>query len=82
MSIEEKLREYILESFLFSDDQSLLSNKDSFLEKGILDSTGVLEIISFLEDEYDIVVDDEDMTPENLDSIESIVAYINKKRSA
>ena len=81
MSTEEKIRGYILENFLFTDDQTALSNGDSFLEKGLVDSTGILEILTFIEDDFDLVVDDEEMIPENLDSVENIVAFIAKKQS-
>ena len=79
MNIEQQLREYILDNFLFTDDQSILNNGDSFLVKGILDSTGILEVIYFLEDEFGIKVEDEEMIPENLDSINNLVAFVNKK---
>lgn len=79
METEQKLREYILENFLFTDDQSALANNDSFLQKGIIDSTGMLEVIYFLEDEFGVKVADAEMIPENLDSINNIVAYIGKK---
>lgn len=79
MSIEDKIRAYILENFLFTDDQSELSNSDSFLEKGIVDSTGILEIITFIEDEFKLKVDDEEMVPENLDSVDCIINFLNSK---
>ena len=79
MNIEQQLREYILDNFLFTDDQSILNNGDSFLVKGILDSTGILEVIYFLEDEFGIKIEDEEMIPENLDSINNLVAFVNKK---
>ena len=79
MSAEQQIRNYVLENYLFTDDQTALDNNDSFLEKGILDSTGILEVIYFLEDEFQIKVDDEDMVPENLDSINRIVAYLGRK---
>lgn len=81
MSIEETMRNFILENYLFTDDQSALSNSDSFMEKGIIDSTGILEVIHFLEDEMDITVEDEDMIPENLDSVDKIVAFVNAKKA-
>ena len=80
MSIEKTIREYVLENYLFTDDQNELSNNDSFLEKGILDSTGILEIINLIEDEYSISVEDDEMIPENLDSVDHIVAFVNKKQ--
>ena len=79
MSVEDKVRNYILENYLFTEDQSELNNEDSFLEKGIIDSTGILEIIFFLEEEFGISVDDDEMIPENLDSVNNIVKYINSK---
>ena len=82
MSIEKQLRDYILENFLFTDDQSALMNDDSFLEKGIIDSTGILELIYFIEDEYACKVGDEEMIPENLDSVNNIVNFIAQKQSA
>jgi len=79
MSVEDKLRTYVLENYLFTDDQSELDNADSFLDKGIVDSTGILEIIGFIEEEFGITVEDDEMVPENLDSINNLVAYIARK---
>jgi acyl carrier protein len=80
MNLESTMRTYVLENYLFTDDQSELDNQDSFLEKGIIDSTGVLEIILFLEEEFAIQVSSTEMIPENLDSIANIVKFIEKKR--
>jgi len=77
--IENKVRDFILENYLFTDKQSELNNEDSFLEKGIIDSTGILEVIYFIEDEYSIKVEDEEMIPENLDSVNNIVNFIKNK---
>lgn len=82
MSVENRIREYILENYLFTDDQSMLGSDDSFLEKNILDSTGMLEVIYFLEDEFGIKVKDEEMVPENLDSVNRIVAFLARKSAA
>jgi acyl carrier protein len=82
MSVEQKIRDYILENYLFTDDQSVLSNDDSFLDKGIIDSTGIMEVIFFLEEEFGIQVEDEEMMPENLDSVKNIVAYIGQKQTS
>ena len=81
MSVEKKIRDYILENYLFTDDQNALSSSDSFLEKGIIDSTGILEIIHFLEDEFEVRVEDEEMVPENLDSVNNIVQFVVKKQA-
>jgi len=82
MSVEQKIRDYILDNYLFTDDQSALSNEDSFLNKGIIDSTGIMEVIFFLEEEFGIQVDDEEMVPENLDSVKNIVSYIERKQAS
>jgi acyl carrier protein len=82
MSVEQKIRDYILENYLFTDDQSALSNNDSFLDKGILDSTGILEVIYFIEEDFDIKVEDEEMIPENLDSVNKIIAFVERKQAA
>ena len=82
MSTETLIRDYILENYLFTDDQSALVNSDSFLEKGILDSTGILEVIYFIEEEFGVKVEDDEMVPENLDSVDNIVAYVGRKKEA
>ena len=79
MSIENKIKEYILENYMFTDDESALANDVSFIEKGIIDSTGIMEVIFFLEQEFNITVEDDEMVPENLDSVNNIVAFVNKK---
>lgn len=78
----EKLRRFILENYLFSDDPSLLDDNDSFMDKGILDSTGILELIFFLEEEFKIQVGESDMVPENLDSISRLLSYLDMKAAA
>lgn len=79
VAVEAKLRQYILENYLFTEDQSELDNDDSFLEEGILDSTGIMELIYFLEDAFNITVADEEMLPENLDSVNKISRFCAKK---
>ena len=73
------LRNFILENYLFSDDQSLLNNDDSFLESKIMDSMGVLEMVSFLEEQFEVTTEDQEMIPGNLDSIDKLVAFVEKK---
>jgi acyl carrier protein len=79
MNSEQNIRNYILENYLFTDNQSALDNGDSFLDKGILDSTGILEVIYFLEEQFNIKIEDEEMIPENLDSINNILAFVERK---
>lgn len=70
---------FIIDNFLFGDDEGL-KDDISFLEEGIIDSTGILELITFLEEEFSIEIEDEEMIPENLDSINNILAFLNKKQ--
>ena len=81
MSIKQTIRRYVLENFLFTDDDSALQDGDSFLAGGIIDSTGVLEIMLFIEETYDIKVEDDEMLPENLDSIDNLVVFIQRKQA-
>lgn len=78
--IAESLREFVRENFLFGRDDSF-ADTDSFLELGIIDSTGVLELVAFVESDFGIAIEDEELVPENLDSIESLVRFIEHKRS-
>jgi acyl carrier protein len=81
MSIRQTVRRYLLENILFSDDESLLQDGDSFLASGIIDSTGVLEIMYFVEETFGITVNDDEMLPENLDSVDKLVAFIERKQA-
>jgi acyl carrier protein len=76
-----ELREFMATNFLFSDDFSL-GDADSFLDAGILDSTGVLQIILFLEERYQIALDDDEIVPENLDSIQRVKRFVDRKLTA
>ncbi len=75
----EEIRQFVIDSFLFGKDGADLSNDDSFLEKGIIDSTGILELIGFLEERFGIAVSDEDLLPENLDSLNRVTAFVGSK---
>jgi acyl carrier protein len=81
MPAAEQVRQYILENFLFSTDASLLGLDESFLVRGLIDSTGMLEVILFLEERFGIKVADDEMVPENLDSVNRIAAFIERKKA-
>ena len=81
MSIKQEIRQFIVDNFLMGKDSEDLKDNTSFLEEGVIDSTGVLELVAFLEETYGIHVEDEELVPENLDSIANIASYIEKKRS-
>ena len=82
MEMEKKIRSYILSNYLFTDDESALSIDDSLLDRGIIDSTGILEVIFFLEEEFGVKVDDDEMIPENLDSVANLVSFVQRKQAA
>ena len=79
--MQQQIRRFILTSFLFTEDESQLQNDDSLLERGIMDSTGVLELVAFLESEFGVKVSDEELVPENLDSVTQIVAFVGRKQT-
>lgn len=73
------IRAFIIDNFLFGQCTEEFSDDDSFLEEGIIDSTGVLELVAYLEEKHGIRVDDEDLLPENLDSVSRVVAFVKRK---
>ncbi len=79
MDISKDVRDFIVTNFIFSDRAGSPGADDSFIEMGIIDSTGVLEIVHFLESRYGITVADDEIVPENLDSIHNIVRFVNSK---
>ena len=78
MEIKENVKTFIRDSFLF-DSSAQIGDNDSLLEKGIIDSTGVLELILYLEEQFGIKIDDEEVIPENLDSVSNIETFIRGK---
>ncbi len=78
-AIKEQIKGFIIENFLFGDEGEL-EDDISFLETGIIDSTGVLELVEFIEDTFSINIDDEELIPENLDSLQSVTKYIMLKK--
>lgn len=81
MSIKNEVKQFILKNYLFTTDESRLADGDSLTQKGVVDSTGILELIMHLEESYGIKVADEEMVPENLDSVETIAAFVERKRA-
>ncbi len=80
VDIKNKIKKYITHNFLIENSSTILNDDDSFLEKGIIDSTGVIELISFIEKTFKINVEDEELLPDNLDSLNKIAIFINKKQ--
>lgn len=80
--IENKIRKFLSENFILSEQADQLSPSDSFLEKGIIDSTGILELVFFVEDQFNVQIDTAEVLPENFDSIDNLSAYIRRKQGA
>ena len=78
---KEKIKTFIVENFLFGSEDGL-KDETSFLEEGIIDSTGILELVTYLEEEYSITVEDEELVPENLDSINNVTSFLERKIAA
>jgi acyl carrier protein len=74
----EPVRTFIVENFLFGDSERL-KDDTSFLDSDIIDSTGILEVVAFLEETYDISIEDEEMIPENMDSLVNISSFLGRK---
>ena len=76
-TIGHSVREFVIDNFLYG--QGNVTDQESFLQSGLIDSTGVLELVTFLEDRFQIAIDDEELVPDNLDSVERLVTFIETK---
>jgi acyl carrier protein len=78
--LKQSIRTFIETSFLFREGREGLTDGESLLGAGLIDSTGILELVTYLESEFGIVVQDEEIIPENLDSVDQITAYVLRKQ--
>jgi acyl carrier protein len=81
-SMEAEIRGFLAEIFFLGDDPASLPSDKSLITAGIIDSTGVLELVGFLEEQYAIRIEDEELLPENLDTVENIVRFVSRKRGS
>jgi acyl carrier protein len=79
VDIAQEIKEFVVSNFLFGQNGASLADDQSFLESGIIDSTGVLELVAFLEQQYKITVGDRELLPENLDSIQNVSRFVSRK---
>ena len=77
--MKDKLREFVLDNYMFGAPAEELDDEESFLESGIIDSTGVMELITFLEEEFEVKVEDAELLPDNLDSVNRVCAFLERK---
>jgi acyl carrier protein len=80
-TLAHEVRQFVIENFLFGEADGL-SNSESFLDRGIIDSTGVLELVGFIETTYGIAVADEELVPANLDSVLQVASFVERKLRA
>lgn len=80
MDLASEIRNFIVENFLFGDSTAQLGEDESLLQKGLIDSTGILEVVSFIEEKFGITVQDDELVPDNLDSIGAIANYVMRKQ--
>jgi acyl carrier protein len=76
---KQNIRQFVISTFLFGADKGLADNS-SFLEEGIIDSTGVLELVAHVEKEFGFKVADTEIIPDNFDSIDAVAQYVERKR--
>jgi acyl carrier protein len=76
--IRTQIKKFIIDNFMFGNSNEI-KDDTSFLGEGIIDSTGVLELVTFIEETFDLKVDDEELIPENLDSVDNLTGYLQRK---
>ena len=81
-TLQTEIRRFVVDNFMFGQNDEKLGNSDSFLESGIIDSTGVLELIAFLESTYAVSIADEELIPANLDSVDRVSSFVERKLAA
>ena len=81
-AIRDAVKDFVVENFLFGDASQVLADTDSLIENGIIDSTGILELVAFIEGRYGVTVSDADIVPANLDSLARITAFVASKTPA
>ncbi|KAB2887911.1 MAG: acyl carrier protein [Desulfobulbaceae bacterium] len=78
---KDQIRAFIINNFLFDSEENTLENDASFLEQGIIDSTGVLELVEWLEDTFAMKVEDDELIPDNLDSVDQLAQFVARKKT-
>jgi acyl carrier protein len=79
----QELRAFIIDNFLFGDASGrfTFTDDDSFQQRGIVDSTGILELVCHLQERYGIDIDDAELVPDNLDSVSKVASFVERKQS-
>lgn len=80
--VEREVRQFVIDNFLFGDGEEQFSDDDSFLEKGIIDSMGILTLVSYVQEKYAITIADEELVPKNWDTVRRIAEFVQWKLNA
>ncbi|MBU5637878.1 acyl carrier protein [Geomonas sp. Red69] len=80
MNLKDEIRNFVVETFLFGDAGGL-TDDSSFIREGIIDSTGILQLVAYLQERYQVAVADDELIPENLDSVQRVAAFVEGKRN-
>jgi acyl carrier protein len=81
MELEEHIRKYVTENLLYVDEDFKYDNDTSFINEGLIDSMGVMELVTYVQSEFDITVEQQEVTPDNFDSVNNLVAFIHRKQA-
>jgi|HubBroStandDraft_2_1064218.scaffolds.fasta_scaffold939726_2 acyl carrier protein len=79
MTLSDELRQFVTDNFMYGKPYKGFADDDSFLERGIIDSTGVMELVAFLENRYRIKLLDQDLIPANLDSVNGLARFVESR---
>lgn len=82
MELEKHIRQYVAENLLYVDEDFKYDNDTSFINEGLIDSMGVMELVAYVQSEFDITVEQQEMTPDNFDSVNKLVTFIRGKQAA
>lgn len=82
MQQRQQIKNYILENFLFSDDNAAIGDEESLIDSGVMDSTGFHELIMFLEEAFELAIKPDEMVPANFDSIQTVDGFVTRKLAA
>jgi acyl carrier protein len=80
MELEKRIRKYVAENLLYVDDDFTYDNDTSFIGEGLIDSMGIMELVMYVQSEFGITIEQEELTPANFDSMNKLIAFIDRKR--
>ena len=79
--VRDRIREHVVQQLLFGDASGLVADEESLIDNGVIDSTGVIDLVAYVEDCWDVQVEDDEIVPDNFDTIARLAAYVVKKRA-